>query len=259
VFGWPIVTRSVTPPLGIEPAKSTLWEQDRRPGRRIDDEHSAAGSELPNLPATSWAVLGMLAFNAGVSGYDIKKWADWTVRHFYWSPSHSQIYSELKRLETMGYATSRVDHDNGLRGRRLYRITEAGQAAVTRWSREARVDPPVLKHSVLLRVWLGHLNDPNRLKEIVREHIAQVDTARRQVAIDARGAALEPAWAYARIAMRWAQRSYDAERELALQLIEDIDEAAEALAQGRREAGGDFPMPTPERWRAVEEWVASQF
>ena len=40
----------------------------------------------------------MLAFGEEVSGYDIKKWADWSVGYFYWSPSFSQVYSELKRL-----------------------------------------------------------------------------------------------------------------------------------------------------------------
>lgn len=214
--------------------------------------------ELPNLPATSWAVLGMLAFNEEVSGYDIKKWANWTVGHFYWSPSYSQIYSELKRVESLGLATSHVQHDNGLRGRRMYRITQAGRDAVSQWSREAPVDPPMLKHSVLLRVWLGHMNDPDRLKEILQEHIAYVDKMRKQVAADARGASLEPAWAYPRIAMNWAQRYYDSERELALQLIKDIDEAEAELAAARREAGGEFPMPAADRWREVEKWVQSE-
>ena len=62
----------------------------------------------------------MLAFGEEVSGYDIKKWADWSVGYFYWSPSFSQIYSELKRLESHGYATSRVQHDGGPRGRRAH-------------------------------------------------------------------------------------------------------------------------------------------
>jgi DNA-binding PadR family transcriptional regulator len=52
----------------------------------------------------------------------------------------------------MGFATSRVQHDNGLRVRRIYRITESGKAAVSEWSKEAPVDPPMLKHGVLLRV-----------------------------------------------------------------------------------------------------------
>ncbi len=79
----------------------------------------------------------MLAFGEELSGYDIKKWADWSVGYFYWSPSFSQIYSELKRLESHGYATSRVQHDGGPRGRRTYQITESGRDAVSKWAIEA--------------------------------------------------------------------------------------------------------------------------
>jgi DNA-binding PadR family transcriptional regulator len=212
-------------------------------------------SELPNLPPTSWAVLGMLAFGEEVSGYDIKKWADWSVGYFYWSPSFSQVYSELKRLESHGYATSRVQHDGGLRGRRTYKITESGQEAVSKWATEAPIDPPMLKHGVLLRVWLGHLNEPDRLKEILQEHIAYVDDMRQRVSTDSQAAALEPAWAYPRIAMQWSERYYAAERELALQLIKDIDEADAVLKQGKSDAKGTFPTPRPGRWREVEKRV----
>ena len=91
----------------------------------------------------------------------------------------------------------------------------------------------MLKHGVLLRVWLGHLNEPDRLKEILQEHIAHVDTMRQRVAIDAEAAAEEPAWAYPRIAMQWSERYFAAERELALQLIKDIDEADAAFRKGQ--------------------------
>jgi hypothetical protein len=36
--------------------------------------------ERPALPATSWAVLGLLSFCEEPSGYDLKKWADWPLR-----------------------------------------------------------------------------------------------------------------------------------------------------------------------------------
>jgi DNA-binding PadR family transcriptional regulator len=201
----------------------------------------------------------MLAFGEEVSGYDIKKWADWSIGHFYWSPSFSQIYSELKRLESHGYATSRVLHGNGLRGRRVYKITEAGQNAVSKWAIEAPTDPPMLKHSVLLKVWLGHVNEPDRLKEILQEHISYVDRIRQRVAIDARAAAQEPAWAYSRIAMQWSEHYYAAERELALQLIKEIDEAATVLERGIANAGGKFPTPAPGGWRDVEKRVQAQY
>lgn len=61
-------------------------------------------------------------------------------------------------LEGMWLVTSRVERDEGTRTRRLYKITEAGTAAAIEW-----VDPPVLKHSVLLGVTFGHVTSPARL------------------------------------------------------------------------------------------------
>ena len=47
------------------------------------------------LAATSWALLGMMSYEEEVSGYDLKKWIDWSVDLYYWSPSYSQIYTCL--------------------------------------------------------------------------------------------------------------------------------------------------------------------
>ena len=41
------------------------------------------------LAATSWALLGMMSYEEEVSGYDLKKWIDWSVDLYYWSPSFS--------------------------------------------------------------------------------------------------------------------------------------------------------------------------
>ncbi|WP_081830560.1 MULTISPECIES: PadR family transcriptional regulator [Rhodococcus] len=200
----------------------------------------------------------MLAFDEELSGYELKKWADWSIKFFYWSPSFSQVYTELKKLEKHGFVTSRVQHDNGVRGRRLYKITEAGTAAVGRWSNEAPIDPPILKHGVMLRIWLGHLNKPERLKEILREHIEYVSKMERRAAADASGADKEPAWAYSQIVLRWAERYYAAERDLAEQLIADIDKADAVIAQVKDGDDAGFPKPTPGAWRQVEVETESE-
>src|SRR6201995_4092135 len=135
------------------------------------------------------------------------------------------MYTELKKLESLGLVTSRVERDEGTRSRRLYKITPAGMAAVTEWTNEAPVDPPVLKHSVLLRVTFGHLSDPARLKELLQEHVAYAEARHRKALEDSEGAKAEPAWAYSVLALRWAAKYYAAEREFALELMKEIYEA----------------------------------
>jgi DNA-binding PadR family transcriptional regulator len=205
----------------------------------------------PNLAATSWALLGMLSYEQELSGYDIRKWINWSLCFFYGSPAYSQIYSELKKLEQLGLVTSRVDN-TGTRNRRLYKITEAGLDAVTRWANEAPVDPPVLKHTPLLRVTFGHLTNPARLKEVLQEHVTYADEMERKAAKDAKWSGADPSWAYARVALRWAERYYANERELALTMMKELDEAEAAFPHAKREGSDEISWPAPEFWYEIE-------
>ncbi|HWX98972.1 MAG TPA: PadR family transcriptional regulator [Mycobacterium sp.] len=225
----------------------------------MDSEIDPA-SENPTkaaLAATSWALLGMMSYEEEVSGYDLKKWIDWSVDLYYWSPSYSQIYTELKKLEGLGLVTSRVERDEGTRSRRLYKITPAGMEAVTEWTNHAPVDPTVLKHSVLLRVTFGHLSNPSRLKELLQEHVAYSEAKHRKAVEDAEGAEAEPAWAYSVLALRWAAKYYAAEREFALEMMKDIDEA-DAILQKAPKGGYGKPRTTPGYWREVEKQVEAR-
>ncbi|MBF6331598.1 helix-turn-helix transcriptional regulator [Nocardia transvalensis] len=176
------------------------------------------------LPTTAWAVLGMLSHAEELSGYDLKKWADRSLQLFYWSPSFSQIYAELKRLEQHGYVTSRIVLPvDGVRGKRMYVITAAGRDAVAQWVNRSAVEAPVLKHSVLLRVWLGHLADPDRLREMLTAHIDHMDSMRRRAEADA-GKAGRCSRAFPGAVLRWCVRHYEAEREFARELLADLEE-----------------------------------
>lgn len=213
-----------------------------------------AAASKPNLAPTGWALLGMLSGGDELSGYDIKKWTNWVLRFFYQSPAYSQIYSELKKMEQLGFVTSRVDNDGGARSRRLYKITDSGQDAIAKWNREEPYDPPTLKHSALLRVTFGHLTDPDKLRALLQEHVAYCDRMQREAGIEARFTEDQPAWAYARIALRWAERHYASERELALNLIKDLDEA-EADFGAALSATTTVPWPERDYWYEVEQRI----
>jgi DNA-binding PadR family transcriptional regulator len=208
----------------------------------------------PSLAATSWAILAILSYEDELSGYDVRKVTEWSIRFFYWSPQFSQIYTELKRLEKLGLVTSRLDNDNGARSRRLYKITHAGLDAVTRWANDTPAEPPMLKHSVLLRVAFGHLAGGAKLKELLQEHVSFAEKMQRDAAHHAHGSEALDAWAYPRLALQWAARYYANERELALQMIKDMDEADEAYTRSGGAAG--VPRPSPRYWREVEQQVA---
>ncbi|MFD8148080.1 PadR family transcriptional regulator [Streptomyces sp. NPDC059708] len=187
-------------------------------------EATPGGTARRALPATSWAVLGLLSFGEELSGYDLKKWSDWSLRFFYWSPSFSQIYSELKRLEKAGYASSRmVAQETGTRDKRVYRITDEGMAAVRHWARETPVDPPVLKHGPMLRLWLGHLLEPEQMRRLLLQQQEFAEGMRMGAEADVAAAQQEEAWAYPTLTLKWAERYYASERDLAAAMLKDLE------------------------------------
>ncbi|MFG1798146.1 helix-turn-helix transcriptional regulator [Nocardia sp. NPDC049149] len=198
-----------------------------------DAQPNPADAEVPDLPTTSWAVLGMLSHADELSGYDLKKWADSSLQFFYWSPSFSQIYAELKRLEKHGYASSRtVLQEDGVRGKRMYAITASGRAAAAHWVNHAPVEAPVLKHSVMLRAWLGHLAEPDRLREILTEHIGYAERMRGLAEADA--ATEQPQRPYPAAVLRWCVRHYEAEAEFGRELLADVDKRAAKITRKAR-------------------------
>jgi PadR family transcriptional regulator AphA len=80
--------------------------------------------------AVTSVVLGLLA-QGPRSGYDIKTVVDRSTR-FFWAASYGQIYPELKRLEQDGLVEGE-DQPRGGRGRRVYKLTEAGREALVEW------------------------------------------------------------------------------------------------------------------------------
>jgi len=181
--------------------------------------------------ATPNAVLGLLSFGQELSGYDLKKWADHSLRFFFWSPAISQIYSELRRLESLGYVTSRVVAKDDTRSRRLYRITEEGRQWLAHWLVSEPADVPVLKHPTVLRVWLGHLMEPAALREAVTEHRSRVEAQLGEVREDRRVVAGNESMAYAELVIRWAERYYSAELENTNRLLDDLAELDSRSAQ----------------------------
>ena len=200
------------------------------------------GAGAPNA-ATPNAVLGLLSFGQELSGYDLKKWADHSLRFFFWSPAISQIYSELRRLESLGYVTSRVVAKDDTRSRRLYRITEEGRAWLAHWLESEPTDVPVLKHPTILRVWLGHLMEPASLRQAVTEHGSRVAAQLAEVREDQRLVAANESMAYAELVIRWAERYYSAELDNTNRLLDDLDELDARSARSATDAASSRVTP----------------
>lgn len=142
------------------------------------------------LPTTSYAVLGLLTFGDELTGYELKQRADNTLRFYWVAPAMSQIYSELTRLTHRGLVEPTTSDGEGRRTT-TYRITASGRAELADWVAESHVGFPVLKHSVLLRLLIGHVGEPERIRAMLEEYVAELAVARadlRDVRDSLRGA-----------------------------------------------------------------------
>lgn len=184
---------------------------------------------LPDLPSTSYAVLGLLSGDRELSGYDLRKWASNSLHFFYWSPSLSHIYTELRRLEGLGLVSQRIEQRGELRARRLYQITPAGLETLRTWVRTAPVDSTVLKHSVALRVWLGHLIGLDSVHDLIGEHVAATEALISDIRRAHDTAPADTANAYAMVILEWAQEMQAAEIEAFGRLQAKLDRIRPAL------------------------------
>ncbi|MCA9942641.1 MAG: PadR family transcriptional regulator [Anaerolineales bacterium] len=100
-----------------------------------------------------YAILGIL--NAmPMTGYDLKHQAfDATVRHF-WPADQSQIYRTLNKLADNELVTVTVEAQAERPDRKVYAITEAGQAALLAWLQSDQA-VPTLRDPLLVQLFFG--------------------------------------------------------------------------------------------------------
>lgn len=131
--------------------------------------------ETVYLPTTSYVILGLLTFKE-MSGYDLKQLINKSITHFYWSPAKSQIYGELRRLESHSLVTMREVPQTLRPDKRLYHITSQGTEAMQKWLENSGVEPDSYKSALLLKVFFGHMLSPSMTSGLLEERRQQVES-----------------------------------------------------------------------------------
>ncbi|MDH6197598.1 DNA-binding PadR family transcriptional regulator [Mycobacterium frederiksbergense] len=80
------------------------------------------------------AILVSLSEQAG-SGYELARRFDRSIGHF-WAATHQQIYRTLRTLEEAGWVLVTPVAQQGRPDKKVYTVTAAGQAELTRWIAE---------------------------------------------------------------------------------------------------------------------------
>jgi DNA-binding PadR family transcriptional regulator len=133
------------------------------------------------------AILAFVQFQP-MSGYDLKKYFDESVAHF-WSATQSHIYKSLEHLQEKGWVEAEFVPQEGRPNRNVYSITPAGAEELHRWL----VTPMQLgqvREAWLIQIFFSHFSSnediaalfETRMKEI-RERLQILRTV-AQAAID---------------------------------------------------------------------------
>lgn len=158
------------------------------------------------------AVLGLLSVTGPASGYDLLQIFRGSLENV-WPAAQSQLYTELGKLDEADLVTVVAE---GVRGRKEYALTEAGQAELLRWLTE--VEPSTRRRSdMLLRVFFFSLLSPAQVEEFLRrraaaaaEYHAELSAVREQIRADT-----GPLADNGRLALEWGLRHTAMEKEWA--------------------------------------------
>ena len=86
---------------------------------------------MPVRKKTKYALLGILKISP-MSGYDLKKFCDEVVSHF-WNENYAHIYPVLKEMEIEGLAIKSPMKTEGRPLKNVYTVTEKGRNELEKW------------------------------------------------------------------------------------------------------------------------------
>ena len=121
------------------------------------------------LGTTSYVVLGSIAVRGPSTSYDLKRFVELTLGHF-WAFPHSQLYAEPERLARAGLLSE--EREDGGRRRRTYAISAAGRRALDKWLRQPATSQLEIRDAGLLKLFFSELADDEAFRALAREQAA---------------------------------------------------------------------------------------
>ena len=121
---------------------------------------------MPKINKTKYALLGLLSLGP-MSGYDIKKFTDFSISYF-WKENFGHIYPVLKRMEEDGLVTKKVEKTEGKPNRNVYSITDLGRDELSEWL-EVSPEEHSIRNELLLKIFFGALTSKETIIDMIRD------------------------------------------------------------------------------------------
>jgi DNA-binding PadR family transcriptional regulator len=177
-----------------------------------------------DLSTTSYALLGLLAVDgtsSSLTGYELKQRADRTLRFYWVSPAMSQVYTELDRLARLDLVSAAAEQ-TGRRTSQRYQITATGLQSLQAWLNSSRADFPILKHPTALRLLMGAMVEPERLRGLLQDYLDQLAERRTDLLSVRTMLGDEERLRYPAMVADWGLGYYDSEAGIVRELMERL-------------------------------------
>lgn len=116
------------------------------------------------------AILGFLSYG-DTTGYELKQRFDQSIQHF-WPANLSQIYPTLNQMEKDGLLTMKVEYQEKLPPRKIYKITDDGIEELNQWLKEP-LDLQPVREAFLIKVFFGNRMKKEEMLSLLKDQLVR--------------------------------------------------------------------------------------
>ncbi|MET9487294.1 PadR family transcriptional regulator [Nocardia sp. NPDC006630] len=115
-------------------------------------------------------VLGLIARHGPLTPYELKARIEESVEYF-WPIPHAQLYRIPPRLAEQGLLHEEAE--TGGRRRRVFHLTDAGRAELTRWLADPSAPPPETRDPAQVKLFFADLGGPGDVVALAHKQAAE--------------------------------------------------------------------------------------
>lgn len=133
-----------------------------------------------DLSPTAYVVLGLVAVRPA-GGHELAAFAQRSIAAFF-PLTRSHVFSELARLHREGLLEATEVPQERFPTKRVYAITDEGEAVLCRWLEESAIGPDRQRNGFLVRIFFADRMSPDRIEALLGEYETAAATRRDQLA-----------------------------------------------------------------------------
>lgn len=131
------------------------------------------------LSPTAYVVLGLVSVGPA-GGHELAGFAQRSIAAFF-PLTRSHVFSELVRLHQAGLLDATEVAQERFPTKRVYSITDQGEAVLHRWLNESQIAPDRQRNAFLVRIFFADRMSPDRIEALLAQYETAAEARRNQL------------------------------------------------------------------------------